>query len=91
MTVVNAVSYGGGSWSPTYTFDITVVDPCTSTSIVTQSIATLTTDNGVPAIREFLEVHDTVEDTKGQTDLCGPRAYAISYQDDTAISWVTVA
>ena len=79
MTVTNAVSYGAGSWSPSYSFDITVVDPCTSTSIVTQAIATLTTDNGVQAIREFSEVHDTIEDAKGQTDLCGPRAYAISY------------
>lgn len=91
MTLVNTVSYDGGSWSPTYSFDITIVDPCASTQLVTQTIETLTTDNGVVGIREFLEVKDTVEVAKGQSDLCGPRAYEIKYQNDDPITWVTVA
>lgn len=65
VTLVNTVSYNGSSWTPTYSFDITIVDPCDSTVLNTQSIATLTTDNGVPGIREFTEVTDSVEVAKG--------------------------
>ena len=79
MTLVNTVEYDGGSWSPTYTFDITIEDPCASTALVTQVIETLTLDNGVVGIREFEEVKDSVEVAKGQSDLCGPRAYSITY------------
>ena len=91
VTLVNTVEYGGGSWTPTYSFDIEIVDPCSSTALITQAIETLTLDNGVVGIREFTEVQDTVEVAKGQFDLCGPRAYSITYQDDSAITWVTVA
>lgn len=91
VTIANTVAYGGSEWTPTYSFDILIVDPCTSTALITQAISTLTTDNGVQAIREFTEVTDSVEVAKGQSDLCGARAYTITYQDDSPISWVTVA
>lgn len=45
----------------------------------------------MPAIREFAEVQDSVEVAKGQTDLCGARAYSISYQNGDVMTWVTVA
>jgi hypothetical protein len=91
MVLTNTVSYLGVSWTPSYTFDITIVDPCTSTALITQAIETLTTDNGVVGIREFEEVKDTKEVEKGQFDLCGPRSYTITYQNDDPITWVTVA
>lgn len=89
--MTNTITYGTGSWTPSYTFDVTIEDPCSSTLLITQVIETLTTDNGVPGIREFEEVKDSVEVAKGQSDLCGGRAYSISYQNDDAITWVTVA
>ena len=79
VTLVNTIAYDGGSWTPTYSFDITIVDPCASTALITQAIDTLTTDNGVVGIVEFEEVKDTIEVEKGQFDLCGPRAYSITY------------
>ena len=91
LVLTNTVAYDGGSWTPTYTFDVEIVDPCSSTALVTQAIETLTIDNGVVGIREFEEVKDTVEVAKGQSDLCGARAYSITYQNDDPITWVTVA
>ena len=91
VTLVNTVEYGGGTWTPTYTFDISIVDPCEGTELITQTIEALTTDNGVVGVREFPEVEDTVEVAKGQSDLCGAREYSITYDDGTAIDWVTVA
>lgn len=91
VSVVNTVSYDGGSWSPTYSFDIEILDPCDSTVLQSQSIATLTTDNGVVGTVDFEEVKDSQEVARGQSTLCGPRAYQITYQDDTSIDWVTVA
>lgn len=79
MTLTNTVTYGGGTWTPTYTFDITVVDPCDSTILQSQSITTLTTDNGVPSTVDFTEVLDSQEVTRGSSALCGPRAYVIKY------------
>ena len=91
VTITNTITYDGGTWAPTYSFDITIVDPCEGTELVTQSIEALVTDNGVVGVREFTEVQDTIEVAKGNSDLCGARAYSITYQDDTAITWVTVA
>jgi len=31
LVMTNTVSYGGSSWTPTYTFDVTVEDPCSTT------------------------------------------------------------
>ncbi len=31
VKLVNTVAYGGVEWTPEYSFDITVVDPCDST------------------------------------------------------------
>jgi hypothetical protein len=91
VKLVNTVTYGGGSWTPEYSFDITIVDPCDSTVLQTQAIATLSTDNGVPASIDFDEVKDSQEVTRGLSALCGPRAYEIKYTNDDPITWVTVA
>ena len=91
VTLVNTIAYGGVEWTPTYTFNIKVVDPCDATVLTTQAIATLTTDNGVKGIREFTDIKDTVEVAKGQDTLCGPRDYSITYQNGNAITWVVVA
>ena len=56
VTLVNTVEYGGGTWTPTYTFDISIVDPCEGTELITQTIEALTTDNGVVGVREFPEI-----------------------------------
>jgi len=91
MVLTNTVRYLGVSWQPTYSFKITIVDPCASTNLLTQSIATLTTDNGVKGTREFSEIKDSLEVLKGQDTLCGPRAYTITYINNNPITWVTVA
>jgi len=67
------------------------VDPCDSTELITQSIDTLTTDNGVVGTVDFNDVNDTHEVSKGLYSLCGPRTYSIAYQNDDPITWVTVA
>lgn len=79
LTVTNTITYGGVTWTPSYSFDITIVDPCDSTSLITQSIDTLTTDNGVVGTVDFNDVNDTHEVSKGLYSLCGPRAYTIAY------------
>ena len=91
MTLTNTITYGDGTWAPTYSFDITVVDPCDSTILQSQSITTLTTDNGVPSSVDFSDILDSQEVTRGQSALCGPRAYVIKYLNDDPITWVTVA
>ena len=65
VSVVNTVSYDGGSWTPTYSFDIEILDPCDSTELQSQSIATLTTDNGVVGTVDFEEVKDSQEVARG--------------------------
>ena len=91
ITITNNIEYGGSSWSPSYFFTITIVDPCETTTLNTQTINTLTTDNGVVGVVEFTDITDSEEVARGQDTLCGDRSYTISYQDDTAIDWVTVA
>ena len=91
VTLKNTLTYGGVTWTPTYSFAITVVDPCSTTTLLTQSITTLTTNNGVKGSVTFPEVLDSYGNGKGQNGLCGPRAYAIKYTNDNVISWVTVA
>ena len=58
MVITNTISYDGGEWSPSYTFDIEIVDPCEQTVLLTQAIDTLTTDNGVVGTVDFSEVQD---------------------------------
>ena len=91
LTLVNTVEYGGESWTPEITFDVTIVDPCDATVWVAGSIPTLSTLNGVPAEVTFDDIQDSVEVAKGINTLCGPRSYVITYQNDDPIDWVTVA
>ena len=91
ITLTNTLSYLGVTWTPSFTFTVTVVDPCETTVWVDFTIPIITTDNGIPIEQEMEEIKDSVEVAKGQNTLCGPRTYTIAYQDGTAIDWVTIA
>jgi len=65
VTLVNTITYSGATFTSGYTFNIIIADPCTSTTITTQAIATMTTDNGVKGYRDFTEVLDAKGTSSG--------------------------
>jgi hypothetical protein len=91
VTLANAITYSGTTFNSGYSFKITIADPCTTTTLTSQSITTLNTLNGVEGSVDFTEVRDAQGTTRGQNGLCGPRSYEIKTSADAAIPWVTVA
>lgn len=61
MVFTNTVTYGGQTWTPNFTFDINVVDPCSSTTINSFSIPTILVVNGETAKHTFNDATDTIE------------------------------
>ena len=91
VVLANTITYGGATFTSGYQFVIKVSDPCTSTTLTTQAITTLSTNNGVTGTVDLTEVLDSQGTTRGQAGLCGARTYEIKTSADAAINWVTIA
>ena len=97
VTLVNTISFDstvpnndGDSFTPTITFDITVIDPCTTTVINAIAIDPITMLNGVEKTVDFLEATVSVEEENNGLYLCGPREYLIVDADGNAIAWLPI-
>jgi len=92
MQFTNTITYGGQTWTPNFTFNINIVDPCSSTTINTFTIPTILVVNGERATHTFDDATDTIELESGVDTLCGLRTYAITFSSNGAsIDWVTIA
>jgi hypothetical protein len=62
----------------TYTFTVTVVDPCPSALIVPEVLGpmTLTIFDSFPTIQTFAEWGDSVSNAAGITNICGTKTYS---------------
>ena len=81
-------------FTPTATsFDITVSNPCTSTTISdpTFSPASITVADGSTATAEFTVPGDGVDTSNSLTDLCGVKNYAITDSNGASVStWAAI-
>ena len=93
-TLTNAVSYSGQNWMPSITFDITVTDPCLTTTITSFDINvgnSITQEAGVVVENQFNEPDDSAGTAVGDQSICGPKTYSVVYAaDDSAQTLVTV-
>ena len=92
VTMVNTIIHADGIFTPTITFDITILDPCKTTVLNAVSLATLSVTNGEVQSITFAESTDTVEIAKQIDTICGLRTHAIVDQGngDAPVDWVTI-
>lgn len=76
------------------TFDVTVIDPCRTTAIVTVDItAGMTLELGDTASLDFLEAQDAVSISTDLPAICGTMSYVVVDPSDSnnAVSWISIA
>jgi len=89
VTMLNTSSYGGSTFTSTFSFTVTVVDPCAATVVTTFALADLTVINGTTGTRTFTEALDSIETTKNIRTLCGERNYSLVENSAVDItSWI---
>lgn len=80
--------------TPTVTFTVIVIDPCTETVITPPTIASPSMNLKVDtdATFDFLEAVDSLETSQAILGLCGPRVYVVKLNDGlTNANWMSVA
>lgn len=94
VTLTNTITHSDGTWTPSMTFDVDVVDPCRATAITTVDItAGMTLELGNTATLDFLEAVDAVETSTEISGICGTKSYVVvdPNNGDAAVDWISVA
>jgi len=92
VSLKNAITHTDGSWNPTMTFVVTVLDPCRTTAINAVDVAAgITLQLGNTATLDFLEAVDAVETSSSIKAICGPKSYVVVDSSDVAITWISIA
>lgn len=94
LTLTNAITHSDGTWSPSMTFNVDVVDPCRATPIQTVDItAGMTLELGNTATLDFLEAVDDVETSTNLAAICGAKSYVVVDPNNAnaAVSWISIA
>ena len=94
LTLQNAITHSDGSWTPSMTFNVDIVDPCRTTPIQSVDIAAgMTLELGNTATLDFLEAIDDVETSTNLSAVCGTKSYVVvdPGNSDTAVSWISIA
>lgn len=94
LTLQNAISHANGSWTPSMTFDVNVVDPCRTTAINSVDVAAgMTLELGNTATLDFLEAVDAVETSTQLKAICGTKSYVVidPANSNNAVSWISIA
>lgn len=94
LTLVNTITHvDDGTFTPTMTFDVDVLDPCRTTTInVVDVSAGITVRLGETQTLDFSEATDSVEVAAAVNTLCGDFSYSIvDPSDDTVIPWISIA
>ena len=93
VTIVNTIIHADGIFTPTMSFDITIVDPCKTTVLNPVSLSGgITVINGETGSITFTEATDTVEQAKKIYTICGERSHRIvdPNDNDAEIDWLTI-
>jgi hypothetical protein len=101
VTVNNAITIDGsqgqttaGITAATDTFDITLTNPCVTTTItdISFSPASMTVADGSTGTSTFTIPQDTVDSANTVQDLCGVKTYTIKDSGNSVIStWASIA
>lgn len=89
VIVQNNVEYDGTTWSPLIEFDVTITDPCRTSTITQISLNTMEVVLGEEELQAFTEVTDTAGTTYGAA-VCGDRLYEIYDISSNDITTVAV-
>ena len=94
VVLTNTIVHSDGTWTPSMTFDVTVIDPCRTTAIATVDIAAgMTLELGNTATLDFLEAIDAVSTATDLPAICGTKSYVVVDPGDSnnAVSWISIA
>lgn len=95
LTLLNTITHvDDGTFTPSMTFDVDVLDPCRTTTINTVDVtAGITVRLGETQTLDFSEATDSVEVAAAVDTLCGDFSYSIvdPNNGDTVISWISIA
>ena len=93
VTLKNSITHNDGSWAPSMTFDVTVLDPCRTTAITTVDVtAGLNLKLGAEASMDFLEAVTATETSTSLTGICGTKTYSIidPGNNNAVVDWITI-
>ena len=76
VIVQNFVTYDTSNWEPSLNFDVTITDPCRTSTITDISLTSMTVVLGEEEFQTFDEAVDSAGTTYGAT-VCGTRLYEI--------------
>jgi len=80
--------FGGSNNS--YTFKITLSDPCKTATLKTPTVPNFSVADGATATQDFTDASDTHGDLYGSPFFCGTRTFTFT-KSGSAVSWLTVA
>lgn len=90
VIVKDTVLYESDVWEPSITFDITITDPCRTSTITAITLSSMTVVLGEEELQSFVEAVDSAGTTYGST-VCGTRLYEIyDISSDTITEVATV-
>lgn len=78
LTLTNTLTYQGQTFTASYSFSVTIADPCANTTLNPWIIPPILVENGQTATYQYTDATDSVQVSKGISTLCGPRAYALT-------------
>ena len=92
VVLENTITHTDGSWVTSMTFDVTILDPCESTTINPIDLGTgINVVLGETATLTFSDATDSVEVSKDIDTLCGNRSYKVTPPGSGAqITWITI-
>jgi len=93
ITLTRTANYlSTGPFTSTFSFTVSVVDPCVSTVITTFTIPDLAVINGNTAFVSFNEATDSIQTQYNIPTLCGPRSYTLRENNAVNVSsWLVLA
>ena len=92
VTLTNNQRYLGVSYTSSFTFTVTVVDPCVNTVVTPVILADLTVVNGNTAVRTWSELTDSIQTKYNIPTLCGSRTYALVENNSADVSsWLVLS
>ena len=91
FTVTSTIDDTGPTNNNSYTFTITLSNPCKTATLNTPSVSTITVADDASNTGTFTDVADSYYTDYGDASFCGTRTFTLTDSGGSSVSWLSVA
>ena len=91
FTVTTTLDDTAGTNDNSYTFTITLDNPCRTATLNSPTLSNISVDDGSSTTATFTDAGDSYSTDYGNKAFCGTRTFTIEDTSSNAVSWLSVA